>query len=475
MSVFTLKMRHASSPPERARPSLYLAVMVAATFCLSACKPAASRSTVVESKPIDATPAPAEDTPAKFVGIAQARIEKGYAVVSFENGRKGMFPFSGLKDTEREWLTGFAAEHPLAHGKSTVTVSRAEATKTIVRHSQEGTSEVLQLRPPAILRDQIGSTCALYANVHYLDIAGYPLDNATIYKVIDKSPVDDPWKDPLYRVRMDRLFTEMVPAPILHYPRNVEHPFEWAREQLRLGRPILALLPEDIWQALPAQFLATHPWDGAKVGHAVVINGFVLDSADPKKNTFHIINSWRDLAEFDIPADVAAKNVVVIEQSISPKGEIQAAAEQLVVTKVTQLNAVGKQFLFAVETNLGARKVVAANEEAARRLMDDENHPAQRPAPVEMPSEADRQGVLLNGAYDEIGRTIPHDVQDGMFADIVAQITHQPKNGPVPHVDAILKQKSGSLYFVRVGPDLVLKIAAESATEAMEIARSKTR
>ena len=73
----------------------------------------------------------------------------------------------------------------------------------------------------------------------------------------------------------------------------------WLRQLVGSAR---LRLPEDIWQALPASFLATHPWDGAKIGHDVVINGFTFDSADPKKNTFHIINSWRELGEFDVPA-----------------------------------------------------------------------------------------------------------------------------------------------------------------------------
>ncbi len=84
-----------------------------------------------------------------------------------------MFPFSELQNAEREWLTEFAAAHPFAHGKSTITVTRAEVKKTIARQTHEGTTEVVQLCPPAIMRDQIGSTCALYARVHFLDIAGY--------------------------------------------------------------------------------------------------------------------------------------------------------------------------------------------------------------------------------------------------------------------------------------------------------------
>ena len=462
----------------RARFALSLALATIATICLPACKPAASKPTEAARAAVsDQPPAPpavtADEAPPKFIGIAQARIENGYGIVLFEDGHKRMLPLSGMPESERDWLTNFATEHPLAHGKSTVTVSHAEAKKTIVRHTQEGTTEVVQLCPPNVMRDQIGSTCALYANVHYLDIAGYPLDDASIYKVIDKSPTDNPWLDPNYRVRMNQLFTAMVPAPILHTPRNAEQPFEWAREQLRLGRPVMAILPEDIWQALPAKFLATHPWDGAKEGHAVVLNGFTFDSADPKKNTFHVINSWRDLGEFDVPADTAAKKVVRIDQSISPKGEVQVAAEQVTIKQITQLNAVGKQFLFSVETNVGVRRVVAASEEAARRLIEDENQPASKPAQSTGPTEAEQQGEFVSRAYDDIRKTVPREAQDAVFADIVAQITHQPKNVRQPHVDATVKQESGSIFFVRVNPDLVLKIAAKSAAEALEIARAK--
>lgn len=457
-------------------------MVIVTAACLTACRPTnpSSKRAPAETRPSSSPPETLADptpneTPAKFAGIAQARIEKGYAAVVFEDGRKRMFPFSGLQDAEREWLTEFAGSHPLAHGKSTVIITQAEAKKTIARQTHEGTTEVVQLCPPAIMRDQIGSTCALYARVHFLDIAGYPLDNATIYKVIDKSPVNNPWADPLYRVRLDRLYTEMVPAPILHYPKNIEKPFDWAREQLRLGRPVMALLPEDIWQALPASFLATHPWDGAKEGHAVVINGFTFDSADAKKNTFHIINSWRDLGEFDVPADVAAKNVVVIEESISPKGEVQVAAEPLLIKRVTQLSPVGKQFLFAVETNLGMRKVVAGSEEAARRLIDDQNPPTPNNSPAARPTEAEQQGEMMLNAYDEITKTIPKDVQAPMFAEIVAQITHLPKTGKTPRIEGMVQRNSGNLFFVRVGPDLVLRVAAQSAVEALETARSEMR
>ena len=71
-------------------------------------------------------------------------------------------------------------------------------------------------------------------------------------------------------------------------------------------------------------------------------------------------------------------------------------------------------------------------------------------------------------------RTIPRDVQNAVFADIVAQITHQPKTGHFPRIEASLRKDPDSLFFVRVGPDLVLKVPAQSAAEALEIARSKS-
>jgi hypothetical protein len=55
--------------------------------------------------------------------------------------------------------------------------------------------------------------------------------------------------------------------------------------------------------SLPADFLATHPFDGkSKIGHQVVINGFTYNPAT-KKGTFHVVNSWRVLPEFAVPVE----------------------------------------------------------------------------------------------------------------------------------------------------------------------------
>ena len=114
----------------------------------------------------------------KLEGLAAVRIEGGYVTVLYENGRKTLFPATDLTEDENTWLTSFAAAHPLPHGKSTVVTAKTVAKKTIEKQSLVDGTETVQLCPPAKLRDQIGGTCMFYGRVHYLDIAGYPIEDA---------------------------------------------------------------------------------------------------------------------------------------------------------------------------------------------------------------------------------------------------------------------------------------------------------
>src|SRR5690242_19343755 len=63
----------------------------------------------------------------RFQSAAQARVEKDYIVVLFANGSRTMVPLRDLGDDDREFLTQLAEEHPLAHGKSKVTVAKSTA------------------------------------------------------------------------------------------------------------------------------------------------------------------------------------------------------------------------------------------------------------------------------------------------------------------------------------------------------------
>jgi len=310
-------------------------------------------------------------------GAVKARIDKSYAVVVFADGTRSMLPLSSLNEEDRAWLTNLSLEKPVAHGNSVVTVvavakAPGVAKQTIVTSQVAGPLETVQLCPPNVSRDQIGGTCMLYGRVHWLDIAGYYVDTPAIYKITNGANPDSPWSDPRYHQGLANLITSFTPAPIVHaLPAQAEDPFEWARGELRKGRPILASFPREIWQALPPGFIAAHPWGGGSVGHQIVINGFTWNK-ETQKGTFHIINSWLELPEFDLQTDAAKGGALVIEQSMSPKGEAPVATVKEVVLTITFLRAVGNTNLYQVKTNLGTKKIAAVSEEAARALIEDE-------------------------------------------------------------------------------------------------------
>jgi hypothetical protein len=416
------------------------------------------------------------ETPPAFKGIAQARVEKGYAAVVFADGHKGMFPFSGLTDADREWLQQFAAEHPLGHSKSTVTVSRVEALKTIERATHEGTTETVQLSNPGLLRDQIGGTCALYARVHLMAIAGYPLNDGDIYKVIATSPPENPWADPGYAVRLDQLGARISPAPVAHVPDAAARAFDWVRQQLRLGRPVLAGLRREMWLTLPAEFIAVRGWDGnGNVGHAVVVNGFTYDPTDPTKDTFHVINSWKELPEFDMKADRVSEGSFTVLYSLSPRGEViskeaKDSSDNVTVISITREKPSGKQFLFVAETNVGTRRVVAADEASARGLIEGRDAPSNQTRAVQL-SSPDHDGENLIMLYDSIMANWPADQRDQIASRAVTMNTKTPSSTKFPYLEATVDRGDYCIYFVRVTADHVLKIQATSPVEAVEMAR----
>ncbi len=308
-----------------------------------------------------------------FQSAVQAREEKDYIVVLFANGGRTIVPLRDLSDDDKGFLTRLAQEHPLAHGKSQVTVAKTTAPlkKTIVVAKTDGSVETVQLCPPNVPRDQIGGTCMAYARVHWLDIAGYGTDLGKLYQIINAADPDHPWQNTAYRQALQDMIENN--KPILHpIPGETIDPFEWARAELRQGRPILAALPREIWQALPPGFIAQRPWSGGSVGHQVVVNGFTWDAA-AKKGTFHIVNSWNELPEFDLTTEAASNGNLVFEQSMSPRGSVEAAKARPVVKSVTLVRAVGKTNLYDVETSLGHRKVAAVSEAAARELVEKED------------------------------------------------------------------------------------------------------
>jgi hypothetical protein len=380
----------------------------------------------------------------------------------YQNGRKGLFPAGDLTAAEAEWLATFVAAHPLAPGKSTVVTARVEMKKTIEKQSMADGVETVQLCAPAKLRDQIGATCMFYARVHYLDIAGYPVEDGEIYRVINNASKDQPYLDYHYLVGTQMLFLRQKPLPLVHFPNGTTPPFEWARQELRKGRPILAALPENIWLSLPADFLATHPFDGSgKIGHQVVINGFTWNAAT-QKATFHVVNSWRALAEFDVPVEARDERNILMEQSLSPKGEPPEQAVKVIAGAVTLLKPVGKQNLYSVETNVGPQKVMAASEEGAKQFVEMDTTVGDAETVF---------GEYVSRIYDYIYYYADPKIRDVAAATLFAELLRIPPTIALPHVDLEVKGALGKTYFVRVSPDKVLRFRAESAEQALQWAQ----
>jgi hypothetical protein len=312
---------------------------------------------------------------ARYQEAVKARIQGDYAIVVFADGSKSLVPVSSLSPDDLAWLTALGSRSPLAHGNSKVTVVKetdeVKVKKTIETSKIEGPLETVQLCQPNVIQNQIGGTCMMYARVHWLDIAGYYVKPGDIYKVINVVSPDNPWSDPRYIEGLQSILTGFKPAPVFHdLPGSADDPFAWARDELRKGRPILAAFPHEIWQALPSGFVAAHPWNGGPVGHQIVINGFTWNKAT-KQGTFHIINSWAELPQFDLTTEAAQDGVLVIEQSLSPIGEAKVETAKEVVQNVTLIKALGTTNLYEVQTNLGSRRVAAQDEAAARATVED--------------------------------------------------------------------------------------------------------
>ena len=310
---------------------------------------------------------------ARFEAAVKARIENDHAIVLFADGSRSVVPMSSLGSADRAWLTELSIRSPLAKGRSHLTVvdesTLAKLKKTIEVAKIDGPVETVQLCQPNVIRNQIGGTCMLYARVHWLDIAGYYMDLPAIYGIINNAPPDNPWRSPHYIEGLRTVITDHKPRPVLHPLPPEKEAFDWARNELRKGRPILAALPREIWEALPPGFVAAHPWNGGPVGHQIVINGFTWNKAT-REGTFHVINSWEELPQFDITTEAAKGGVLVVEQSVSPIGEPQAESVKEAIQSITFVRAVGKTGLYEVRTNLGIRRILATSETAAREMVE---------------------------------------------------------------------------------------------------------
>jgi hypothetical protein len=249
----------------------------------------------------------------------------------------------------------------------TVVKASVPVKKTIAVSSVVGPVETVQLIPPSIPREQIGGTCMVYARVHWLDIAGYYVDNVAIYKIINNTDTNEPWKNPNFYPGLDHLVFDFTPKPLVHDWTPTVDPFEWTRQEIRKGRPVLAAFPREIWQALPPGYVAKQPWSGGKVGHQIVVNGFTWNS-ETHSGTFHIVNSWNGLMEFDLKTEFA-RGAMNVEQSLSPKGEQPEKEEQVRIMKIRLLKVVGKANLYEADTSTGPQRVVAPDEDSARAML----------------------------------------------------------------------------------------------------------
>jgi hypothetical protein len=204
-----------------------------------------------------------------------------------------------------------------------------------------------------------------------MDIAGYYVKIADVYKIvnmIEASSPSNPWADPRYSLALYQFPRTYAPGNAFRIREPNKEPFEWARDEIRKGHPILAAFPESIWEGLPPAFVAAHRWDGGKEGHAIVVNGFTWNKLTGE-GTFHIINSWRDLSEFDLSVE-SAKGLLVMQWSLCAKNEVDAVAAKEVVVNVIVLRPAADMSLYEVETNLGKRVVVAQTEAEARRFVE---------------------------------------------------------------------------------------------------------
>lgn len=318
----------------------------------------------------------------KYVDVAQARVDAKYVTFKRLNGKKALIPVSTLKSADLDWFRKVQAVSPLTKGNFSVKVvdaatipSTRQPKNTIVTSQIVDGVETVQLCSPNVFRDQIGGTCMLYARVHWLDIAGYYSNNGTIYKSINGAPPTRPWDAPQYAAGLITILTDHSPRPITHtVPPYGGNNFEWAREQLRQGRPILAAFPKEIWQALPSGYLAKRQWNGGVVGHQIVVNGFTYNPKD-QTGTFHIINSWRELPEFDLKLKDAARGILAFEQSISPYGQVPQSSEPttdiLQVEAVKLLRSKGDYSLYEVTTNQGVQRIIATDSYTAQRLVEE--------------------------------------------------------------------------------------------------------
>ena len=80
-------------------------------------------------------------------------------------------------------------------------------------------------------------------------------------------------------------------------------------------------------------------------------------------------------------------------------------------------------------------------------------------------------GEYVLRLYDYIQWSAEAKVRDQAAAALLAEIFHVPANVALPHVDAEVKSALGMVYLVRVAPERVVKLYAQSSSQGVEEGR----
>jgi len=301
----------------------------------------------------------------KFDQVEKARIDGNYVKVLFKDGRKGVFPLSALRPDELAEAQALAERSPLPAGNAKVESYKPTKPKrvTIVKQEKVNGVETVELNTPSSIHDQgQAPTCRYYAFCHALDIAGYFTDVDRIINWERVPETTDPQREALRKIENGdnnwgstallegdvaaagaRLFPQATyhymsfnevsrrlqqaalakattpESKLKSYFAGIGQPanWDWIREQLRQGRPVLAVLVSDYWRVLPPAFFETHRAPSRDIGHAMVIHGFTWDQVKGT-GSFMLINSWEAAPQMTVTLE-DAREVLYGSFSIEPK------------------------------------------------------------------------------------------------------------------------------------------------------------